>query len=582
MMQLMLAQPKIDVDSPVVTSAGFDPPVVEPGQEATYRVTVNALETAIDWPDKIPSPAGLACNMGARGQILSMAGMLLVPRTTFNYRVQAAAAGAFTIPEFSVVVNGKPVKVPAARLDVTATPPPGIPPAQRLLLEVPTNGLFAGQTVRARVLWPGSPAGTVQSLGQVQLNGQGFVVDQSSAHVRIEAIPFGNSRRTINAFVYELMLTPIATGKISLFAQGYAAGTRVIGGIIMPGPGGVAGPQSQFTLVDSDPVTLEIRPLPRGSELPGFTGAVGIYSVDPPELSTNVVAVGEPVKLKVRVRGDGNLARLVPPQPPQLRDWQIFAAPTENTPSQIIQAQGFATFSYTLIPLTDKQRSTPPIPFSGFNPDHGAYDDLTIESVPITITPGTVTPADLLEVARAEQLDADAEKEPVLSGLANAPGLIGGLVPVQQRGWFPLLHLVPASALFALWAWDRRRRFMERYPEIILRRRALRALRRERRRLARAARARDGATFATVAVNAMQVAVAPYFPAEPRALVGADVLAMLPHQEQSDPAAKTVREFFSRTDAARFGAAADDTAELLQLKPEIEGVLDRLEAKLCG
>ncbi|HEX3487537.1 MAG TPA: hypothetical protein VHT51_20940, partial [Micropepsaceae bacterium] len=259
-----------------------------------------------------------------------------------------------------------------------------------------------------------------------------------------------------------------------------------------------------------------------------------------------------------------------------------FAAPIESTPSQIIQAQGFATFSYTLIPLSDKARATPPIPFSGFNPDHGGFDDLTIASVPITITPGTVTPADLRAVAQAEQLDADSEKEPVLSGLATAPGLMGGLVPIQQRGWFPLLHLVPASALLALWAWDRRRRFFEKYPEILLRRRALRALRRERRRLERAARARDSAAFANVAVQAMQVAVAPYYPAEPKALVGADVLAMLPEQEQSVPAADTVRQFFSRTDAVRFGPGAASTTELLQLKPEIESVLDHLEARLCG
>ena len=71
-----------------------------------------------------------------------------------------------------------------------------------------------------------------------------------------------------------------------------------------------------------------MRPLPREGELPGFTGAIGSFAVGPPKLATNVLRVGDPVKLTVTVtnRGDGPLARLVAPPPPQVRDWQVFAA----------------------------------------------------------------------------------------------------------------------------------------------------------------------------------------------------------------------------------------------------------------
>jgi hypothetical protein len=383
----------------------------------------------------------------------------------------------------------------------------------------------------------------------------------------------------VNAFAYDLMLTPIAVGKLSLFAQGYAVGNRVIGGVIMPGPGG---PLTQWTLVDSPQSVLDVRPLPRGSELPGFTGAVGIYSVDPPELSTNSVAAGEPVRLSVKVRGDGNLARLVPPQPPQQDAWQVFAAPVESIPPQIMQAQGFVTFNYTLIPISDRARSTPAIPFSSFDPDLAAYQNLTIPSLPITVTPGTATAAELRAVVQAAKLDAEPDKEPVLSGLATAPGLGGGLLPIQQRVWFPLLHLAPAGALLALWMWDRRRRFNELHPDVVLRRRALRALRRQRKLLYRAARAQDSRTFATTAVNAMKVAVAPYYPAEPTALVGTDVLMMLSDQDRSGPAGETVRQVFSSCDAARFGMSTTRTPDLLGLRGRIETVLDHLESRLCS
>ena len=69
-----------------------------------------------------------------------------------------------------------------------------------------------------------------------------------------------------------------------------------------------------MTLVDSDPVTIRVRPLPKDGELPGFNGAIGSFTIDPPKLATNTVRVGDPVKLTVAVRGKGSLGRLLPPK----------------------------------------------------------------------------------------------------------------------------------------------------------------------------------------------------------------------------------------------------------------------------
>jgi len=500
-----------------------------------------------------------------------------VPRTTFNYRVRCLQAGQQTVPEFTIKVNGKSITVPAAQLQVSTELPQGIIPAQELLLDVPTNSVFLGQSLNARVLLPGSAGGVVQSLGQVQINGQGFFADQTSAHALIEALPVGPDRRPVNTFVYELMITPIATGNLQVSAQGFAVGNRVIGGVVVPSPGASA----IYTLVDSDPITVNVHPLPKATELAGFTGAVGIYSAETPELSTNVLMVGEPVKLKVKIHGDGNLARLVPPSPPRVQDWQVFPAAPDNTPPQIIRAQAAVTFTYTLIPLRDGTRTTPALPFCSFDPERKVYQDLTIASMPVTVLPGTATAADLQALIQAEAIEKPPEEEPMLSGLSTGPGLAGGLTTAQQKAWFPFLHIVPAGGLWALWYWDRRRRFLQAHPEIVLRRRARRALKRERRALQRAASAGDGVRFATAAVNAMKVAVAPHYPAEPRALVGTDVLGILPEAERSGRSGQTVRTLFDRDDELCFAGRSVDRANLLGLKSEIEGVLDHLEARLC-
>src|SRR6185369_6910275 len=104
---------------------------------------------------------------------------------------------------------------------------------------------------------------------------------------------------------------------------------------------------------------------------------------------------------------------------------------------------------------------------------------------------------------------------------------------LQQSAWFPVAQIAPGVILFGLVAWERRRRYLEQHPEIILRRRAKRGLRRERRAMRRAAREGDPTRFGTAATKAMQVASAPHYAAEARALVGADVLELLQSAEEN-------------------------------------------------
>jgi hypothetical protein len=184
-------------------------------------------------------------------------------------------------------------------------------------------------------------------------------------------------------------------------------------------------------------------------------------------------------------------------------------------------------------------------------------------------------------LAEANAASATDEPKLTLSALAMTPGRAAdSLVPLQQRAWFLLLQLLPVLGLGGLWTWDRRRRYLEHHPDIVLRGRARRALRRERRALQRAIRAGDSLRFAKVAVSAMRVACAPHYPAEPRALVCRDVLDLLGDVERAGRVGEVIRRFFSAADASLFSATGTEIHGLLSLQPELERVLDQLEARL--
>ena len=94
-----------------------------------------------------------------------------------------------------------------------------------------------------------------------------------------------NGRNTL-AYVYKTSLTPIAAGKLNLSVQGFSLETH-------------AGGPPKIVLLDSEPVVINVRPLPVENELPGFQGAVGDYTCDPPILTKNNLKVGEPTQLTI-------------------------------------------------------------------------------------------------------------------------------------------------------------------------------------------------------------------------------------------------------------------------------------------
>jgi hypothetical protein len=558
--QLQVQQPPVDVSpaETIAVTAEFDPPVVHPGEKSFYRVTVDAGESAIRWPEKISAPAELNLTAVTHGEISRMSGSRFTPLTTFLYEAGPATAGDFTVTNFSVKVAGQAVEIPATSLKVSTGATNGLP-ARRLMLEASATNLFLGQPFRLRVLLPAGNGNEIEALREIQLNGNGLMTDRRSQHLSVAVTSVQGTLKP--TFICEMTVTPIAAGPMKLSAQAFTAGREFSGPISITGQVTIPGGPPKYVLVVSSPLAINVRPLPAG-EPAGFTGTLGKFSTDQPQLATNRLRVGEPVRLKINFQGAGELARFVSPQPPRTRGWQVIA---DQPP-----ATGF-----TLIPQTDTVTNTPAIPFCAFDPATGKYYDLTIPALPVTVI-GDGLPTVLPALTDENQSAAP----PKLSGLAASVGKTSSsLKPLQLRGWFVCVQLVPVIGFLALWQWDRRRRFWEAHPDLFRRRAARRALRRKKREWQNAIAGGDAAGFVRNGVDALRIAVAPHFPAEPRALVCADVLAQLGDAGCNDHAGETVRKVFAAADA-QFAITPQTQTDLLALAAEVEAVLQKLEEKL--
>ena len=578
LMQLMQSQLPVDISSPVAVKTEMDPPIFDVGEKGIYRVTLNALEASVHWPSRLPLPGGLQVMPAARGQILPAPGGITRAETTLNFHVRGERQGFYTIPAFFIEVYGKPVRVPETHFEIGPRMEAGIERARQLLLRPLRTNVFVGESFRVRVLAPATGSNVLESLAQLQFGGDGFFEDKFILRQQIERVEVDG--RIVPAWMIESSVTAIGVGPQKLSAQAFTSGMKFLPSVRLQGPIASLSGQPQHVLLDSDPVIINVRPLPAAGTAKGFTGFVGKLAVDPPHLTTNSLRLGEVVTMRVTFRSENSLARLTPPPLPRVPGWQVFPpTPTETPPSAWPVMNNGAAFAYTLIPMTEDAKQTPAIPFQWFDPERAAYVELNIPPVEVTVTAGDL--AAELKPANWSASDAQSNPRPVLSQLAALPGTtIATLVPLQLRPWFWLVQLALAIALAALWCWDRRRRFFESHPEFVLFRKARRALRLEQRALRQAATRGDASGFVRRAVAAMQIAAAPHFPATPRALVCGEVLSLFDAKEQGGRTGAVIRSFFTRDAATNYGEKPESAMPLFDLRPELERILKLMEARL--
>lgn len=221
-------------------------------------------------------------------------------------------------------------------------------------------------------------------------------------------------------------------------------GQRVIESAVLLIPDNPGRPgEALFT----DSITINARELPPAPELSNFTGAVGLFEMQP-TLDRLEIQLGEPVTLRLTIRGSGNIEQLPAPKLPETRAWRIFKNPGSY---QTGEADGLLigekTFEWLLTPIQSGTHALPDISITWFDPTNQAY-----QSASATATTVHVLPADD-DANLASIFLPTAEPLP----LKPIPASLRRVTPSPSI-WFWLLWLIPPGAVAAIW-WERHRRW---------------------------------------------------------------------------------------------------------------------------
>ncbi len=551
-------------------SASFLPEETQLGRPATYRVTITASQKPLE-PPELASPAGLEVSFAGGSTSTAILNGTPMLNTTFNYNVMAQRTGKFTMPAFEVAVGGGRVRVPGAVLTVVPADPNAAPyQPVRAELELPQRDFFAGESIGGRLLVIETPDESPQFVSHVAKT-TGAAVVRPSLRTTREQFTIGGQRH--EGLVMPVRVTPILEGDLDL-------GIQILVSVQKNDSPGQRGFGRAQSTVDAKPARIRVLALPRTGRLPGFTGAIGKFTVAQPKLSATEIEAGEPVTLVIGMVGDGNLEGVAAPEMSTAGGWQIYKPTSEfqPDPEDHNSSRGAKVFTYTLIPSRAGLKATPAMPFCYFDPEKRAYVDITIPPLPINVKPSANAPAPTEpEPAKSETPRAEEQPrnvEPAMTGLVEKPGRwVRSPAPPLREWWLLAAECAPPVLLLALWAWRRRRDWLAANPQIIRRRRAHAAARRALARARAAAHKNDRGEFLRASAGALREAASPLDSARAESLTREDVLRLLNGDAGATAVARTVLD---SADASNYSPANGPTFEPRTLLPELERAVQTL------
>lgn len=328
----------------------------------------------------------------------------------------------------------------------------------------------------------------------------------------------------------------------------------------------------------SEPIKINVLPLPAAGRPAGFSGAVGRF-----ELAVTAdregARVNDAIGLKVRVWGEGTLSAVAPPVIPEVTDFKRFEPKVSSSASVTgDRMRSEKTWDYVVIPLAPGTPTIPAISFSYFDPRDRQYRSALSRPLSVRVDremPGALTGAPAVAQSDVRLLRRDIRHLKQATG-----GLVDRSRPFHQSPLFVLLGLLPFVADAGVWAWARTR---DTSPAAARSRRERRARSVARRRLGEARRALAPATaraFYAAVAQALTDYVGDKFGFPGAGLTQPRIEELLAAHGAPDELRAAFHRTLETCDFARFAPASSGADEMRQALRQAEEILIALERRL--
>jgi hypothetical protein len=524
----------------------------------------------------------------------------------FAYALRPRSTGSRTIPALGLLVGGRTYRTQSIDIDVV----PGAAGAPQ-----PQGGVPPGPGVRGG---PGRPGGNPRTPPESEAPGRVSVaaeVDSRTAYVgqqvtlrvlldtQTEILNLGSKESpTFPGFWAEEIKLPenLELRRVQRGSEAFNEYTLMKRALFPTGSGPLSIPpmtyqvqvrrRSQdpiesffFTPTETltrrtEPLTIQVQPLPAASRPEDFTGAVGAFSLTV-TADRSESRVNDAIGLKIKIAGEGNLNAVNALPLPELSDFKQFA-PKVSTSTTVVadRLRSEKVWDYVLIPLAPGTQTIPPVRFAFFDPRAGAYRTVASAPVPIQVAKGgegSGGAGPMVAQSDVRQLRRD------IHFIRQAPdGLKDWSRPFYRTPLFLALLLLPVAADVGVFVVARTRDAQRATVGLRRRRRARSlALKRLKEARRRASPATARAFYAEVA-SALSEYVAAKFDIPAAGLTHDRIEELLAGRGTPDDARGAFHRCLEACDYARFAPASSGAEEMRRTLAGAEEIVTRLERSL--
>ena len=469
-------------------TATLKPATVNLGKSATLTlVCEGGIATTVE---QTAAARNLALSFVDSTKSIDIVGGVTRESATFTYQVTPRVAGRFAVPAFKAMVGNREIRSDAIILTVLDTDgnntPKNIaktPPPALLRVLTPATKVYVGQ------VFPVSMELLAQGLRQSHLPVPQLVTD-SIRFTRIRPEYRQASARSLNGvlyqnvFLFETGAVAMKPGKLNLIFE--------LDVIVMDYRQDVFGRQRKLHLT-SDPIPIEVLPLPATGKPEQFTGAVGQYQMTT-TVEPNRAKIGDPMELRISLAGSGALDNTPVPEPVSWNGFKTHPATSEIEYTDLRHLSSRKQFKRMIIPTDPKLTHVPALQFSYFDPVTEQYVTLTTPPTPVEIT-GNTPPNPRGDPPAPDGL-APTDDTLAIQTIRHAPGRLAQLQPpLITRTWFLAIPGVSLLAFLVAFGWRQRVEYYEAHPEAVRRHHVRRLTRNTLRQLQSDASRKNAAEF---------------------------------------------------------------------------------------
>ncbi len=160
----------------------------------------------------------------------------------------------------------------------------------------------------------------------------------------------------------------------------------------------------------SDPITVDVMPVPEEGKTSQYTGGVGDFEVNA-SVDQGAIKENAPLTLKVSVKGKGNTSLVEFPQVNWPKEIKFYES--QGKSKNLGQGNSEKTFEVVLVPLEKGVHTIPPIEFEFFSPENRSFVRKKTQPIEISVAqgdPGSASslPQRILDDQKAAKQDAPA------------------------------------------------------------------------------------------------------------------------------------------------------------------------------